>query len=463
MNPEFKRNLWLEMSPTRLAIMPVVLTLIGLLVFALNLDDPQGSLFVAFAVLFIGLTVGWGSLLVVSSINNEVSERTWDQQRLSALTPWEMAWGKLLGSAAYAWYGGLLCALVAGVAALSGPAFWSRCVWLLVGAVGAAALHAWLMASRLHTLDIRSEKASGMAGRLFGLLLMLQTLPMIFMVLSDPASPDRWGQGNWWGWGLPLPIQSLLVALLLLALGLLALWRSMGKQLMVRTVPWAWVVGVAGLGLILAGFLPPSDGGSTLWMTMAGTALASTYGALFTEPNNRLVWQAVLYHRAHSPARRLWQALPLWPLSWALAALFLLAFTLAGGTSGADSATPPPPELESLMWLALLHTLRDCGIYHFFAFRHTTRKPAAMTLLTLFVLGVVLPGLAMSVAPELAPWIEPFFGMKELLKGETSLGMDAWLAMGLHLLLAAGLVSWRWSASAPVAQRAQASAQSETS
>lgn len=456
MNPEFKRNLWLEMSPTRLITMPLVLTLIGLLVVSLNLDDPHGSLFVAFAALFIGLTVGWGSLLVVSSINNEVSERTWDQQRLSALTPWQMAWGKLIGSAVYAWYGGMLCALVALVAALPGPAFWSRCVWLLVGAVGTVALHAWLMASRLHTLDIRSEKTSGMASRLFGLFLVLQTLPLIVMVLRDPATPDTGDVGSWWGLGLSLPIQSLLVALLLLALGLLALWRSMGKQLMVRAVPWAWVTGVAGMGWILAGFLPQSAWGSMLWMTMAGAALASTYVALFTETNNRLVWQAVLYHRSHSPARRLWQALPLWPLSWGLAALFLLAYTLTESASG-SRADPPPLELGSLAWLALLHTLRDCGIYHFFAWRHSIRKPAAMTLLALFVLGVVLPGLAMSMAPVLTPWIEPFFGITELINGKTSLGMSVWLAMWSHLLLVAGLVGWRWSVGAPVVQRAQTS------
>jgi hypothetical protein len=460
MNPEFKRNLWLEISPARLAIMPVVLTLIGLLVVALNLDDPQGSLFVAFSVLFLGLTVGWGSLLVLSSINNEVSERTWDQQRLSALTPWEMAWGKLFGSAAYAWYGGLLCALVAGFAALSGRDFLTHCVWMLVGAVGAVALHAWLMAIRLHTLDSRSEKASSLAGRLFGLFLLLQSLPVILVLLRNPASQTRGDIGSWWSLGLPMPIQSLLVALLLLGLGLVALWRSMGKQLMVRAVPSAWVLGVTGLGLVLAGFFPQTRWGSSLWMTLTATALASTYIALFTEPNNRLVWQAVLYHRAHSPARRLWQALPLWPLSWGMAALFLLAFTLAGERG--DDRAVAPAVLESLLWLALLHTLRDCAIYHFFAFRHTTRKPAAMTLLTLFVLGVVLPGLAMSAAPELAAWIEPLFAMEELLKGRSSLGMEAWLAMGLHLLLVAGLVGWRWSASVPTVQSAKASAPSKT-
>ena len=155
MNPEFKRNLWLEISPARIALMPGVLTLIALLAVAMSEHNPRDNLFIACTVLFTGLTVGWGSLLVMSSINNEVTERTWDQQRLSALTPWQMAWGKLFGSTAYAWYGALLCAVVAVLAASTLPGFLSRCVWMLAGAIGAVALHAWLMASRLHTVDLK--------------------------------------------------------------------------------------------------------------------------------------------------------------------------------------------------------------------------------------------------------------------------------------------------------------------
>lgn len=37
----------------------------------------------------------------------EIADRTWDFQRLSALTPWSMTWGKLLGASSLAW----LCAL----------------------------------------------------------------------------------------------------------------------------------------------------------------------------------------------------------------------------------------------------------------------------------------------------------------------------------------------------------------
>ncbi len=449
MNPEFKRNLWLEISPARLALMPGVLTLIALLAVAMSEHNPRDNLFIACTVLFTGLTVGWGSLLVMSSINSEVTERTWDQQRLSALTPWQMAWGKLFGSTAYVWYGALLCAVVAVLAASSLPGFLSRCAWLLTGATGAVALHAWLMASRLHTLDLRSEKSSSTAARLFGVFFALQTLPMLFMLLSNPTE-DTSATGGWWSLGLPLPVQSLVLAAFMLALGLLALWRSMGKQLMVRSTPWAWAFGVLALGWMLAGFMPEDARDANLMVPLAGVALLATYAALFTESNNRLVWQAVLFHHMHSPRRRMLQALPLWPVSWAMAALFVLLYGVLGINPDQHLAS-----LGSVMWLALLHCLRDCGIYHFFALRNTTRKPAGMTLLTLFVLGVVLPGLVASTAPELATWFEPLFGLQELVKGGGSLGLAPWVAMAVQLAVVAALVAWRWAGGVKPAQASQ--------
>jgi len=75
---------------------------------------------------------------------------------------------------------------------------------MLAGAIGAVALHAWLMASRLHTLDLRTEKSSSTAGRLFGLFMALQTLPMVFMVLRSPTDEPQ-ASGGWWSLGLPLP------------------------------------------------------------------------------------------------------------------------------------------------------------------------------------------------------------------------------------------------------------------
>lgn len=443
MNPEFKRQLWLEISPMRLAIMPVVLALIGLLMVTLSQEPARDVLFSTFSFLFFALTAGWGSLLVVSSINSEVSERTWDQQRLSALTPWQMAWGKLLGSSIYAWYGGICCVFVGVFAASLDPDFLTRLnryTWLLVGVVGTLALHAWLLASRLHTLDLHAEKASGLAGRLLGFLLLLQALPLFYMSMGDSREAAK--AGEWWGLGLSMPIQSLVIAIGMLALGLLALWRSMGRQLMLRATPWAWALGVLLVGLVLAGFVQEARRFHIALYAVAAVAMAATYFALFTETNNRLVWQALAFYARQGQLERALQALPLWPVSWLMAALLALYLAILG------PMTHSPGTNASLLGMVVLHSLRDALIYLFFAWRRSTRRPAAMTLLVLFLAGVVLPGLVYPAAPSFAHWIEPMWGFRLVFDGGASLGLQAWLAMLLHLAVMGTLVAMRWKSEA---------------
>jgi hypothetical protein len=96
--------------------------------------------------------------------------------------------------------------------------------------------------------------------------------------------------------------------------------------------------------------------------------------------------------------------------------------------------------------MGLLHCLRDCGIYLFFALRNTTRKPLGMTLLTLFILGVILPMLFSFGASGGAQWFEPLFGAKNFLENQQTLDWTAWTAMLVHLAVVGGLVAWRWSA-----------------
>ncbi len=440
MNPEFKRNLWLEISPSRLFIMPIALGLIAALSFVLDTGQPLNTLFISASVLCGLLIAGWGSFAVISSINSEVAERTWDQQRLSALTPWEMAWGKLLGSAAYAWYGGLLCAVVVFFVALLQSDPVTRCIWLLAGLIATVALHAWLMASRLHTLDTHAEKSTGMVGRLFGLFIILQILPALFLFSTQTTGQDN-AAGSWWGLDLPLALQSLVLAVLFLALGLLALWRSMGKQLMLRTTPWAWVVGVLVLGLIVAGYVLTPKARAMPLLAIAMTAILATYFALFTEKNNLLVWRAIIFHWKNSSVRRFLQDLPLWPVSFALALVCASLYTLVvwGGNASQEAAAA-----TSILWMALLHCLRDCGIYLFYALRNTTRKPLGMTLLTLFILGVVLPTLFSLAEGNLALWFEPMFGLKNYFENQQALGWTAWTAMAVHLVAVGALVVWRW-------------------
>ena len=86
-NPEFKRNVWLELSTQRLILMPAVLGVIAaLIIFLTQADDAEQTLLIAFSAIGLVLVGGWGSLAVANSINSEVAERTWDQQRLSILS-----------------------------------------------------------------------------------------------------------------------------------------------------------------------------------------------------------------------------------------------------------------------------------------------------------------------------------------------------------------------------------------
>src|SRR3954447_19334004 len=96
MNPEFLRNLWLELTPRRVALMVGIL---GLIFFAVIVaGGSQYSLFGSAQWLYYLFVVFWGSRNAAMGVVGEIRDRTWDQQRLSALSASTMTWGKLFGS-----------------------------------------------------------------------------------------------------------------------------------------------------------------------------------------------------------------------------------------------------------------------------------------------------------------------------------------------------------------------------
>ena len=103
MNPEFRRNLWLELSTHRLLAAPLVIALITALIVAASPRDALDNLSRAAAAGFAAMVLLWGTQLAGASVVEEARDRTWDAQRMSAIGPWTMTWGKLLGAPAFAW------------------------------------------------------------------------------------------------------------------------------------------------------------------------------------------------------------------------------------------------------------------------------------------------------------------------------------------------------------------------
>ena len=107
MNPEFRRNLWLEMTPRRMMMMVVVLALIF---FAVAISGGKDYRPAAVAeTLYYLIVVLWGARNAALSVVGEIRDRTWDLQRLSSIGPEAMTWGKLFGSTIYNWFGGAIC------------------------------------------------------------------------------------------------------------------------------------------------------------------------------------------------------------------------------------------------------------------------------------------------------------------------------------------------------------------
>jgi hypothetical protein len=108
-NPEFRRNVWVQFTWTRLIAAPL-LTLI--VCYAFLLFTNHNYYLLQKVAEFVGgnVIVGlWGTRRAADSLAEEVSGGTWEGQRMSGLGAWQMTWGKLIGSVSFVWY----CATIA--------------------------------------------------------------------------------------------------------------------------------------------------------------------------------------------------------------------------------------------------------------------------------------------------------------------------------------------------------------
>ena len=432
MNPEFRRQLWLQFSVTRLIVLPLlVLACFAAAGLSQPNDLPQTLAWVG-AVLFGLLVWGMGTLAAGASVIDEITEHTWDQQRMSALQPWAMTWGKLAGATSYGWYGGLICLLVAVPGAvLQGHG--NRVLWFVVaGGLGGILLQALLIAVNLQVAKAGGRITRGGLAALVVMVMVLWSVVALIRAFNDE-------QAMWWGqtfeW-LNFTVASLA---LFAGCGLVAAWRSMADVLAVRQWPWGWPALACVITAYLAGFSPEHR---LAVFSVTGLMVSSvfTYAALLTEPQLRPMWQRVATRLGSCQWRAALQQLPRWPTTLALA----LPFAVLAVLSMPPESGPPlrvlgsPVGFLSMAWVMLM--ARDCALALFLAFSPTGRRPLRSFLVVMLVLYGLLPWLLRSVGSTLLPGL-----VQPLLMG----GVLALVFAALHLVLALGLLRWRWQATAP--------------
>jgi hypothetical protein len=419
MNPEFRRNLWLELTLHRLIVMPAAILMVLVLIVAGSAEDASGRVAIAAAVAACALLVVFGANSAGDAIPEEVRGRTWDTQRMSAIGPWTMTWGKLFGVTAFAWYGGAICLAILLVAAPR----WAHSAFeiaLLIVAVavlaqGVACLGGLMVAQKGHA------RRTGAAGWL---------LLVAFLVFGPGTAVLREVIGlEWWGRTYDPLRFTLASTAMFAAWSVFALYRALCTALQVRTTPWAFVTFALFLTVYLAGFSQEGRNAILAWGLLVPSAL--TYLFLFTEQTGAIVFRRIEVRLARRELRDALTETPCWLVGTALAAVFALGALLLAAPGGSPLARIAQAPLAIVFLVA-----RDAALFLVFAFAPAPRRVEAATLFYLVLAYGAIPWLLHSggfgaVADFVLPPVfeRPVFSA---------------LVTGVQCALVCGLALWRW-------------------
>jgi hypothetical protein len=415
MNPEFQRNLWLEVTPRRVILLVVTLSLI------LLAGESTFGLRRSAEVIFYGLVVIWGARQAASAVIGEMRERTWDMQRMSSLTPWAMTWGKLLGSTAYVWVGGMICLPVLFTTALQEAglvaAISDLVYFVMLGLISqSVALFTSLLAARRRQTHSRLDV---FLYQVLGLFAAWCAWSMWQLVLADGDGES--GRFNyeiidWWNLEFHAAPFYLVSVFLFLGWALIGCYRLMRRELSIENTPLVWMAFLVfmaiyggGLNSDLFGLIPDDNSLPLLhaFLIMAGL----TYAAVLVEPKDAVLYRWLVEAFRAGRYREMFRRLQAWMISYAaaLGAVLFLVVMFSTGLDGLGHIRVQ--DVGPLLAIFGLLT-RDVGIFLLFPLMPGMKRGDYAAMVTL--------GLLYGVAPVL---FGPFGGRALFLPIEPSLGI----------------------------------------
>lgn len=466
MNPELVRNLWLELTPRRMVAALFVLGSVFALAWAtMQADDralAQAALWAYYLIVLL-----WGPRQAALTLADEVADRTWDAQRMSALGPWQMCWGKLAGGTSFVWFcAGIALAVWAAMEPFR-PIELGRHLLGGIAAMLAAFLMTLLQMRRLRTRTRLRSWIGGIIGTLIGFLISPVGVDIAGNAFAEPGL-----QVVWYGMSFAADRFVLLSQLLFTLWLLLGAYRTMRAELQKPTWPWGWAAFTIYLCVYVTGFVTAPDSPIQseevgLWpLTTAASAVFCFYVGLFADRKDGVRYHWLVASLKSGDYARALRLTPIWlpGLAIAAAALALLAvfadlgaaagYPLSGllhgmGPMSADIVAEVKQfAASSGLWslAVLLFLLRDLMIVLWTNFSPRARVPDLAAFIYLWVLYHVLPSLvAMTVGMWALGLVLPWTG---------GLGWLSVLAPAAQAAIMAGLAWRRWRSLAPRPRRA---------
>lgn len=388
MSAELRRNLWLEISQTRLAAIPLLL---ALTFWGLNsMREPADYQFLSGAalVLFTLICSLWGAHLASSSITEEAQAQTWDWQRLSSQSPAELMVGKLFGSTVLAWYGGAWC-LAAYLALTVLTRQLPSANWLCLSIAGAVFIQAGSMLLTLSTppdqRPVHQQKRGMGALRLLAIIIVLQSIAGLGTQLSKSNIA-----ANWYGVDIALLPFVAISAIFWAAWAAFGCVQRLSTLLRCPTTPAPWLIFVVWCTFYFAGFTHgladslnakvtiPSAGYYGISAYFVALALALTLALQEDKsPVSWRMWLTALRNRQYPLA---WQRTPRW-----IATLVPVFIALCFAIFEAEAVSP------WLLFAPLLLLLRDAAVLYSLYWTPERTRPQLAFSIYLLLVYLLLP------------------------------------------------------------------------
>jgi hypothetical protein len=446
-NPEFRRNLWLELTPQRLAVMPLVLAAIFVVVYLgeegvadwSGRGAAYGGLAATAKYVYLALVLLWGGRQAAAAVTEEIRDRTWDGQRLSALGSWSMTWGKLFGSTVFVWYGAALALAVHAVAALRHQGLGEVAVEIVTLVAYGVLCHATALLASL--LYLRHKAPTRRPNATLFHLAGLAAVVLLWSALN--GFEQHRAQGLLFALSLSGEMFELLSAVAFAAWAVIGVWRLMRAELRFRNLPWLWTL----FALFLVGYVwalaaGPLEPIYRLFLPIMVLQLC-TYLLALVEPKDVVGLRRLAGRARAGDLRGFFETLPLWLLTY----VFVAVASVLSLVFGRDGL--PVPEAaafaERMIVAAFLFMTRDLGILLALNLGRNPRRADLAAILYWAVLYALVPLLLSAFGQH---------GAAALFRPD---GTDAAFVSALvQALLALAWVAWRWRAAGPVVGMAKA-------
>lgn len=414
-NPEFLRNIWLELSQHRLMGMPAILSAIFFLVFLSTEPYYADPINTTALILYFVLTLLWGTRLAGDALINEIRDRTWDQQRMTSISPWSMAWGKLFGSTIVVWYGAGLCLLVYVITANFENGIGVLKDLLLMLSIGVLA-HGVAMLSSLLSIG-KKRNLNRSASNSFMILGILLAFPFIKVSLYSDF------QIAWFDYHIHSKDFFLLSLLSFCAWLLIAIYRKMRGELQFRSYPIVWICFLAFFtlyitGLVSIAFTDPQQIYSARLFVAFVSLVGLTYLMIFMESKDPILIRRMVIAIKQREWHRIFEHIPNWLVT--LIAVYIVCPLLILADSGQHNILEITRdwafEFNSTLIAVSLFLSRDILIILFLNFSKNRKRADLTALIYLAILYWLIPSLlgAMSLISLLPAFLPVSLGNSSL-------------------------------------------------